>query len=77
MIEEVKKDLKIISDIVKDVLSGGIVTYSEIVLTGKVHPIGIFYEDICKDVEKVKAYAEKYNLPLIYIGMREKVYIFK
>lgn len=59
-------------DIVKDVLNGGIVTYSEIVLTGKVHPIGVFFTDICKDVEKVKAYAEKYNLPLIHIGLREK-----
>ena len=63
-------------DIESSVLEGGIVTYSEIVLTGNVHPIGVFYTDKCKDIEKAKQYAEKYNLPLIHITPNlDKVYI--
>ena len=54
-------------DIESFVLMGGIVTYSEIVLTGNVRPTGVFYTDKCKDIEKAKEYAEKYNLPLIHI----------
>ena len=63
-------------DIESSVLEGGIVTYSEIVLTGNVHPIGVFYTDKCKNIEKAKQYAEKYNLPLIHITPNlDKVYI--
>ena len=63
-------------DIESSVLEGGIVTYSEIVLTGNVHPIGVFYTDKCKDIEKAKQYAEKYNLELIHITPNlDKVYI--
>ena len=63
-------------DIKSSVLEGGIVTYSEIVLTGNVHPTGVFYTDKCKDIEKAKQYAEKYNLPLIHITPNlDKVYI--
>lgn len=49
--------------------------YSEIVLTNYPKPIGVFYTDKCKDINKVTSYASKYNLPLIHIT-KEKIRFF-
>ncbi len=44
--------------------------YSEIYFNSKVRAIGVFYTDECKDISAIKAYAEKYNLPLIHLSLQ-------
>lgn len=45
--------------------------YTEILLNNKAKAIGVFYTDDCKNIEEVKAYAQKYNLPLIHLSLKE------
>lgn len=45
--------------------------YSEIFLNKKARPIGVFYTNECQDIEEVKLYAERNNLPLVKIAVQK------
>ena len=45
--------------------------YSEIFLNEKARPIGVFYTSDCENIEEVELYAQRYNLPLIKIDIKE------
>lgn len=45
--------------------------HTELFLNSKAKPIGVFYTDDCQDITEIKAYADKYNLPLIYLSLQE------
>ena len=44
--------------------------YSEIYLNKNAKPIGVFYTDDCQNIEEIKLYSEKNNLPLIRINIQ-------
>ena len=43
--------------------------YTEIYLNNKAQAIGVFYTDACQNIDEIKAYAQKYNLPLIHLSL--------
>lgn len=56
-------------DILRDERS---ICYSEIYLNNKAKAIGVFYTDECKNIEEVREYALKYNLPLVNISRKRQ-----
>lgn len=45
--------------------------YTELVLNKKAQALGVFYTDDCPNIEEIKEYAKKYNLPLIHLSLQE------
>ena len=45
--------------------------YTEILLNSNAQAIGVFYTDECQNVEEIKQYAKKYNLPLIHLSQQQ------
>jgi len=45
--------------------------YSEIFLNKNARPIGVFYTNDCQNIEELKMYAERNNLPLVEIDVKK------
>ena len=58
--------------IVKEDIKNNCYGYSEILLNRNAKAIGVFYDENCKDLEKVERYAKENNLPLVDISLRTK-----
>lgn len=52
-------------------ISAGKFHYSEIFLNKNARPIGMFYTNKCQNIEEVKLYAERNNLPLVNMDFQK------
>ena len=57
----------------RDKISRGQFTYSEIYLNSNAKAIGVFYTSECDNIEEVRAYAERNNLPLIKLDNKSNM----
>lgn len=58
-------------DVCKNKIKNDMFNYSEIFLNKNARPIGVFYTNDCQNIEELKMYAERNNLPLVEIDVKK------